>query len=53
MLSVDRFLPVARVMKAKQQTGTHTTRLGSRMAKVAGDDRDGDVSWMVCIQICG
>ena len=39
-------------MKTNRHTGTHTTGLGSRVAKVAGDNCHRGVYWVVCIQIC-
>ena len=53
MQSVGGFLPLSGARKTDRHTGTHTAGLGSRVAEVAGDDRHGGVSWMVCIQIHG
>ena len=46
-------IPKPGSMKIDRHTGTNTIRLGSRVAEVAGDDRHGSLSRVVCIQVCG
>ena len=40
-------------MKANRRAGTYTIGLGSRMAKVACNNRHRGISWVVYFQICG